>query len=158
MVDAALTRKEKRTNKTRTNNYLLKEVCKAESKFKKKGIQVTHGRIIAEQTFGFWISFFDLVHYSILSGSPIKMFNNLPPSYGRKKIYDHLKAIRDFRNRINHNEPICFVDNEMDFSYAESIRQSILDLLSWIDPKLVASLEEFDNILTGINKERERQK
>jgi len=38
-------------------------------------VSVSSGKIIADQTFGFWIAFFSRPHYRLLSGRPIP--NNL---------------------------------------------------------------------------------
>lgn len=108
MKSPLLVKRNKRTGEILTNDYLLREASKAEQKLKHKNVNITTGRIIAEQTLGFWISFFDLIHYKILKGSPIRTFQKLPNGYGRKEIYEALNRICDFRNRINHNESICF--------------------------------------------------
>lgn len=157
MVSPLLTRENKKSGSLKTNDYLLHEVSKAEKKLKEKGVHITSGRIIAEQTFGFWISFFDLIHYKILKGVPIKVFKELPVGYGRKEIYETLDAIRKFRNRINHNEPICFVNGQMDFSYVRNTYQIIIKTLSWIDPEIIPSLYEIDKVLKVIDKEERKQ-
>lgn len=158
MVDSLLSRKNKRTGVLITNDYLLREISKAENKLKVKGLDITAGRIIAEQSFGFWVSFFDLIHYKLLKGIPCKVFQKLPSEYGRKEIYEILNAVRTFRNRINHNEPICFINGKMDFSYARNMYHLILDFLNWIDPIIALSLKEVDKVLETINKEEKKQK
>ena len=59
MSDKSLTKKDKRTGKLITNDYLLKEVMSAERKLKRKGASsALAGQVIAEQTLGFWTCFF----------------------------------------------------------------------------------------------------
>lgn len=58
MVDPSLTYINKRSKKRVTNDYILKEVQKAEKKITDRGVRVTTGRVIAEQTLGFWNSIF----------------------------------------------------------------------------------------------------
>lgn len=157
MKSPLLIKKNKRTGITLTNDYLFREVSKAEQKLKNKGVNITAGRIIAEQTLGFWISFFDLIHYKILKGVPIQAFQKLPAGYGRKEVYEALNKIRDFRNRINHNESICFVGRRLDFSYAKEIYQTITQILNWIDPDIQSSLYEIDRVLKVIEKEENKQ-
>ena len=57
MIAPSLTYTNKRTKKKVTNDYILKEVLKAEKKIVDRGVRVTSGRVIAEQTLGFWNSF-----------------------------------------------------------------------------------------------------
>lgn len=153
MKSPLLSKKNNITGKIITNDYLFREVSKAEMKLKNKGIHITSGRIIAEQTLGFWISLFDLIHYKILKGTPIRAFKKLPTGYGRKEVYDALSRIRDFRNRINHNEPICFVNGQLNFSDARDTYTTIIELLKWIDPDIQSSLNEIDKVLKIIDKE-----
>lgn len=61
------------------------------------------------------------------------------------------------RNRIFHNEPICFVNNKIDFSYARNIYASITYILAWIDPKIHTSLLKIDRVLKVIDDEEKKQ-
>lgn len=158
MSDKSLTKKDKRTGKLITNDYLLKEVTSAERKLKRKGASsALAGQVIAEQTLGFWTCFFDPPYYKILKGVPAKAFKYLPAGYGRKDISNTLFEIREFRNRIFHNEPICFVNNKIDFSYARKIYALITGVLGWIDPKIHTSLLEIDRVLKVIDDEERKQ-
>lgn len=88
---------------------------------------------------------------------PAKAFKHLPARYGRKDISNTLFEIREFRNRIFHNEPICFVNNKIDFSYARNIYELITGVLRWIDPKIHTSLLEIDKVLKVIDDEERKQ-
>jgi len=142
----------KNRNENKTNFYLLQEILNSEKKLKKLSIPITSCKIISEQSFGFWTCFFDLNYYKILKGSPIKIFKYLPSYVGRKEISDNINKIRRFRNRINHNEPICFNKNKIDFSEAIEVHNSILNLLQWIDPEIIDFINPIDNVLEAINK------
>lgn len=146
MSHASLTYIDKRTGKKETNNYLKNEVRKAEKRLSKSGITITSGRIIAEQTFGFWTDLFEVHHYRLLGGRPIQIFSALPSGYGRKNVLNELHSIRKFRNRINHNEPICFLGNNIDFTYAQAVHQSILNILTWVDPELIAFVADLNSV------------
>ena len=61
------------------------------------------------------------------------------------------KAIRQFRNRINHNEPICFVDNKFSFSEIEVIHNSIYELLNYIDKRIVDFVKTIDKTQETLN-------
>lgn len=151
MVHPSLTYIHKRTGKPVTNDFLKKDVDKAERRLRKLGVAATSGKIIAELTFGFWTDIFEPHHYRILFGKPIKMFSTLPTGYGRKEVCAELHKIRKFRNRINHNEPICFNGINIDFSSAEDVHKSMKDILSWIDPEIVKWVAELDTVQNKIN-------
>jgi hypothetical protein len=122
------------------------EVTKAEKKLRKSNTPVTSGKIITEQTLGFWNSLFYLNHYKLLKGKPIQIFKTLPPSYGRKEINDELERVRLIRNRIYHNEPICFIDNCMDFTKVIEAYASLTRILQWIDPAVVKFIKDLDTV------------
>ena len=96
--------------------FLKTEVSKTETKLAKKGITITPGKIISEQTLGFWTSLFETHHYKLLNGSIIHCFPLKPSSINRSSISIKLNRIRDFRNRVFHNEQICFKGTSIDFN------------------------------------------
>ena len=69
-----------------------------------------------------------------------------PAGTNRSTISQKLNRIREFRNRVYHNEPICFNGNMIDFTYAENIKNKIYEILSWIDGDLNDYVEYFDAI------------
>lgn len=146
MNDASLTYTHKRTGRRKKNTYLKSSVEKAERRIRKTGAVVTSGKVIAEQSLGFLTSLFEVHHYKLLKGSPIKMFINLPAGFGRKEVHNVFEEIRLFRNRINHNEPICFDANNIDFSHCEFIHESILNIFEWIDPNLKTWVNDIDSV------------
>jgi hypothetical protein len=146
MVDPSLTYQHKRTGVPKTNRFLFGEVEKAERRIRKKRVAVTSGRIIAEQTFSFWSDLFTVHHYKLLKGKPIQIFNHLPAGIGRKEVYDKLNEIRLFRNRIYHNEPVCFVGNTINFYHCEQNYQNIVDVLNWIEPNLIRWIGSLDTV------------
>ena len=146
MVHTSLTFRKKRTGRTLTNDFLKREVEKAESRLRKAGVATTSGKVLSEQTFGFWTDLFAVHHYKILAGKPIKIFGGLPAGYGRKEIADELNNIRKFRNRINHNEPVCFNGNAIDLTYANSVYNSMIHILTWIDPEIIEYISDINNV------------
>ena len=156
MSDKALVFRNNPSKISKRNDFLKREVLKAEQKLKKKysntpSMSINAVNIIAEQSFGFWTNFFEPHHYKILKGKPIQIFSNLPNGVGRKEILNKLNAIRQFRNRINHNEPICFVDNKFSYSEIQTIHQSIYELLKYIDERLIDFVESIDNTQETFN-------
>lgn len=151
MSAPSLTFIQKRTGRQITNDFLKKEIQKAENRLQKAGIPITSGKIIAEQTLGFWTDLFEVHHYRLLKGKPIQIFHTLPTGYGRKEVNEKLAEIRRFRNRINHNEPICFNGHHVDFSKALDVHCSIMNLLNWIDPQIVKLIADIDKVKIAID-------
>lgn len=134
--------------------FLKKSIQKAESTIRRKGSTVTSGKVIAEQSLGFWTSLFNTHHYRLVGGSPIHAFPNKPAHANRNLINQKLNTIREFRNRIYHNEPICFNSLNIDFSEAQYIKNEVYQLLNWIDPDLTGYVEYFDGIPSKIDSAR----
>ena len=146
MSHVTLTYIDKRSGKKVVNDFLKKEVEKAEKRISRNGSVPTSGKVIAEQTFGFWTDLFEMHHYRILKGRPIQIFKHLPVGFGRKEVCDKLTDIRRFRNRMYHNEPICFVSGKIDFSKCESVYQDIIDILNWIDPEITKWIKDLNSV------------
>lgn len=138
------------TSLTRTRYFIKIEVERAEKNIRKRSKIVSASKVVAEQNFGFWTSFFDTHHFKLIEGTIIKAFPHKPAHVNRKEIALILKDIREFRNRVYHNEPICFKGNSKDFSKAIQIRSNIFEMSQWIDPKLLKVLDYYDNILQKI--------
>lgn len=135
----------------RSNFYLKRSIEGTENELRRRNIPITDGKIIADQNFGFWISFFLRHHYSLIGGQPIRIFPNKPSVEDRASIYSKLKEIKDFRNRINHCEPICFLGSRIDCSEILNIRTKVYDLLDWIEPELVPFFETIDNVQSKVD-------
>jgi hypothetical protein len=136
-----------RDNSLRNSHYFLRTcIQKTETKLTRRAIPITSGKIISDQTFGFWIAFFLSHHYSLVGGQPIHIFAHKPISENRASIYSKLDEIKNFRNRVNHCEPICFNGHTIDCSLALDIRSKLYSLIKWIDPQLVPFFESIDNI------------
>ena len=128
--------------------FLKKSIQKTENKLNRRRIPITSGKIISDQSFGFWIALFLSHHYMLIGGQPIQIFINKPTSETRTKIYSKLDDIRKFRNRVNHCEPLCFAvgNNNIDCSKILNIRTKAYDLIKWIEPELIPFFKSIDNI------------
>lgn len=152
MIDPSLTFKEKQTGLMKTNSYLKDEIEKAERRLRKTGTPITSGKIISEQSLGFWTDMFEVYHYRLLRGKPIQIFPTLPPGIGRRAIHMRLEQIRVFRNRIHHNEPVCFRGLQVDLSLPITVHEAITNILSWIDDDLAIYLGDFDSVHQTISE------
>ena len=149
MDDNSLSHRNK-NGKIIHKRYMKNEVEKAIQKIQKSG-KPTAPKVIAEMKFGFWNAFYDNQYYKLLLGKPIQVFNHLPPNISRSNIFHSLTKIRDFRNRISHNEPICFNGTGLDLMYPENIYGDIIRLLEWIDVDLKQWISPLDNVKSQIN-------
>ncbi len=128
--------------------YRMKK-CVIDAEFNIRGT-ITPGKIVAEQSLGFWTSLFEPSHYSLISGSVLGCFPNKPTTANRNTISSYLKRIREFRNRIYHNEAICFNNITIDFTHVSAIKSDIYTLLDWMDADLKPYVQQFDNISAAI--------
>lgn len=136
----------------RSSRFFLKNsVTKAERGITRKGGIITSGKVIAEQSFGFWTSLFDTHHYRLIGGVVIHCFPLKPAHINRNALSQKLNRIREFRNRIYHNEPVCFIGNNIDLTNARNIKREIYELLEWIDADLTEYVEYFNGIDAKIN-------
>ncbi|OYQ40590.1 hypothetical protein CHX27_13515 [Flavobacterium aurantiibacter] len=87
-----------------------------------------------------------------MKSKPIQIFNSLPLGHGRKEGNDGLDRVRRFRNKIKHNEPICFNSNTIEFEETLEVHKSIINLLTWIDPYIVKLVADSDKIHTRKRK------
>ncbi len=148
MSDPSLTHTVKKTGNVKVNDFLKSEVERSEKTLIGKKRNVTAGRVIAELNFGFWNSLYETHHYALLKGVPCTIFKTLPAGVGRKEVNQMVKQIRDLRNRISHNEPLCFDNKVFDMTYASDMYVMIRDFMNWIDPQIVTSLckERLDHV------------
>ncbi len=151
MSHKSLTYSNPLTNKITQNYFLKKCVEKSEYKLRRYRLPISAGKIISDQNFGFWTEMFELTFYKILKGRPIQVFKSLPPNTNRIDVLSRLNKIRNFRNRISHNEPICFDSNNIDFSNAIDVHNTIIELFDWIDPDLKVFIEDIDSVSVKIN-------
>jgi hypothetical protein len=132
----------------KSSRYFLRTcVQRAEVRLIQKGIPLSGGRIVADQTFGFWHAFFLPHHYALVAGQPIHIFPHKPYTENRASICNKLQRIRHFRNRVSHCEPICFAGQAIDCSAALAVRADLYDLVAWIDPDLIPFFESMDSTL-----------
>ena len=146
MIAPSLTHVDRRTGRRIINDFLKSSIEQSERRFRRLHIPITSDNIIADQPLGFWTDLFEVHHYSLLRGRPIHIFSQLPSGHGRSEVCNRLYKIRQFRNRINHNEPICFNGNVIDFTYVENVYNSIIDILTWIDPELINWIKNINSV------------
>lgn len=132
--------------------FLRAEVDKTEARIIRDGFTASTGKVLADLNFGFWTALFMPHHFSILRRRLYRVFTNLPTGTTSGQIYASLFLIKEFRNRINHNEPVCFQANTINFSTSIQVYRAIRKTVRWIDPNLLPFFKEFDLVLEEIGK------
>lgn len=140
------------TSLSKSRYFLRESILSSEKKFHRRKISITSARLLADQTLGFWTALFLGHHYSLLNGCLMKTFPNKPLTENRATIHSKLEKLKDFRNRINHCEPICFNGISIDCSISEDIHCTLYELVSWLDPQLVPFFASIDNVANKIKQ------
>ena len=138
--------------KSISNNYLLEEsilhtdsivkIKEAKKKILQRKEQLSHNKIVAELSFGFWTSLFRKSYSNIMRTNHIKtIFPNIPKKdvklINRNILDKKLNKIRKFRNRIFHFEKII---NKQEY---KNIENEILELLNYFDNSLFTFANDF---------------
>jgi hypothetical protein len=103
------------------------------------------GRIVAELSFGFWTSLFDVRYEQILWPRLLKATFPFMPRHirTRKMLSVRLHRIRHLRNRVFHHEPI--------WHWRDLVQQhaELHETIGWINPamrEMILVLDRFSNL------------
>lgn len=119
---------------------LTKEIAVAQMQITKRRELVTPSKVVAELTFGFWARLFNSEFELILWKDLRRAFPYLPKAKKqRKHISAPINNFRNFRNRIFHNEPICWNLHKL-----AEIHDQMVEVLGWINNDLPDWMEQFD--------------
>lgn len=95
-------------------------------------------QLIPNLPFSFWARFYQADYFGVLAAKPIDVFSFSKRKLNRDEVHKMLKGTVDFRNRIYHNEPICFgIDRRnsesiLDLTSPSSVYDNIYTLLFWM--------------------------
>ncbi len=113
--------------------------------------QVTPSKIIAELTLGFWVSLLNSEYEKILWKDLRRAFPYMPKNCKqRKNVSAPLNRFRTFRNRVFHNESICWNLNSV-----KALHDEFIILLGWMNkdmPRWLALSDRFDSVIGFISK------
>ncbi|MBQ7639893.1 MAG: Abi family protein [Bacteroidales bacterium] len=65
-------------------------------------------KVVSSMTLGFWIHLFSRRPFALGGQSILRVFPQRDKGLGQRVIYNELKTLKTFRNRIAHHEAICF--------------------------------------------------
>jgi hypothetical protein len=121
------------------------QIREAKQRLLKEGKECSAGRIVAEQTFGFWVGFLTREHMT--SGLAYHIaktaFSHAPKSERNvRSLASRLQRIRDFRNRVFHHERI------LHWKDLDAQHEQILDVIGWISPELCEMANALDRFIS----------
>ncbi len=111
---------------------------------------VTVNKVIAELNLGFWVMLLNSKYENILWKHLRKAFPNLPKKDRKRKTVSRIcNLIRNFRNRIFHNEAICW-----NLEYVKKLHGDLVEAVSWINKDVASwlvSIDKFDSVCAEID-------
>lgn len=130
------------------------DIQKTQNSYTAMGVY-NNDKMVASFTFGFWTYLFTKRNYRVGGKTLLKIFPNKAHGLKQSDIYRELTAIREFRNRIAHHEPICFnAARIIDTTYARSHYNLIRTYIGYMgfDPdSVLRAVEKPDSILNMID-------
>ena len=118
----------------------------------------THLNIMSEASLGFWTRFFKRSYFRLLRGRPIQIFRNAAIQVQRAEVYVMLQNIRRLRNRIYHNEPICFLRRAINVTEVETLCLNLNKIMQWLNEDInqfIQGNETHQNIIHQIKQLQE---
>lgn len=112
---------------------------------------VSPSKLIAELTLGFWVSLLNSEYEKVLWKHLRRAFPYMPKNMRqRKNVSAPLNSIRSFRNRIFHNESICWNLNRV-----ADIHKELLLVMGWINqdiPEWIVVIDRFEEVSQRIKR------
>lgn len=131
---------------------LNKYITQATKQIAGRHEQITTSKIIAELTLGFWVSLFNAEYERLLWKDLRRAFPYIPKKdRKRKNVSAPLNRFRAFRNRVFHNESICW-----NMKKVQEIHDELLLVLEWINmdlPEWLKEIDRFENVQEQIKIE-----
>jgi hypothetical protein len=128
---------------------LMKDITTAQNQITKRHEIVTPSKVVAELTLGFWVRLFNAEFERILWKDLRRAFPYLQKvDRKRHMVSAPLNNFRNFRNRIFHNEPICWNMDRL-----QTIHDELITLLGWLNKDLPAwaqQLDKFPQVIASV--------
>ncbi len=112
---------------------------------------VTPSKIVAEMTLGFWVSLLNSEYERVLWKALRRAFPYMPKKLRqRRNVSAPLNRFRSFRNRVFHNEAICW-----NIAKVRDLHEEIIQMLGWINkdiPGWIAESDRFPKVSAEVSK------
>lgn len=119
----------------------------------------SHDKLLSVLSFGIWKYMFSKPQFSATQKCLLAIFPYRPKSsifvqYNHNYIYKELDNINKLRNRVAHNEPICFdkSKNAISTTYVREKYAQVTKLLTWMGIDPADLLYGLDHVLTICDK------
>ncbi len=130
-------------------NGLNRYITKASKQIAGRHEVITPSKIVAELTLGFWVSLLNAEYERILWKDLRRAFPYMPKQFRkRKNVSAPLNSFRSFRNRVFHNESICW-----NMSKLSMIHRELYMIMGWINkdlPDWTCSIDRVDDVMENI--------
>ena len=130
------------------------EIVRIQHTYTNMGVY-NNDKMVASFTFGFWTYLFTRRNYRIGGKTLLQIFPNKAHGLKQTDIYNQLTAIREFRNRIAHHEPICFnATRAIDTKYAKEhyeLIRTYIEYMGFDSDSVLRMVEKPDSILKVID-------
>lgn len=114
------------------DNDALDKIAAAKQKVAKARNAITPGAVVAELSLGFWVIVLSRKYDATLWRSNFSgVFWEGGKRMARQKVHNRMDAIRGFRNRVAHHEPIYHRD-------PAEMHADIIQALAWMCPESAA--------------------
>jgi hypothetical protein len=134
--------------------FLRRSVILAEKRLVKDGVAIKARNMLPVTAFGFWVGLFYQCNVPFLKGSVLRSLPGKPVQVDREAVVVMLMEIRDFRNLISHNMPICLHGGRFRINRIERVHGHIFRLLEWMDPEIRVYVEQYDGVLRRLRSLR----
>lgn len=111
----------------------------ARDKLRTKGA-VTSGGMTPELNFGFWVNMLLPRHELVFWPDLHESFSNLPATVNYDRLYQRCDAVRDFRNRVFHHEPILHLNITKEYSQT-------MELITWLSPDKAKWIKPYSRVM-----------
>lgn len=112
---------------------------------------ISPSKVVSELTLGFWVSLLNSEYERTLWQALRRAFPHMPRNKRqRRNVSAPLNTFRRLRNRIFHNEPICW-----NLERVETIHNELVEVIGWMDrdlPLWLKKNDRFDDVCIEIRK------
>lgn len=121
---------------TKLNRY----ISQANKQIVGRHENITPSKVVAELTLGFWVSLLNSEYERLLWKDLRRAFPFMPKQERkRKNVSAPLNTFRTFRNRVFHNESICW-----NLCRVEEIHNELITVMGWMNKDVPGWLQQTD--------------
>lgn len=133
---------------TKLNQYIIQ----AQNQISGRREMITPSKVVAELTLGFWVALLNSEYERLLWKDLRRAFPYMPKTLRkRKNLSTPLNTFRMFRNRIFHNESICW-----NLTRVTEIHNELIEVMGWMNKELpgwVGQIDRFEQVCLEIRKD-----